>query len=142
MTSKTLLSFIVLTCSVFLFSSCDDIYDGNQRNIIEGSVTYQGQPLTNEEISVYAFDLTHLSSDFDINPDFQLLHQQNISISEVAHQTTDHRGHFLFGVPGGTSKVYLLGIKGRFYGYISHKNRKNHYFNAGELIIPTQPTTH
>lgn len=129
---KKIFFFIIITS--FLSGGCDEIYDGGERNVIEGQIIFNNQPVAYKEIVILSFDRFN-DSLINLSQPFKEIFKNTSDRVVLSTQKTDANGNFKFGVPGGHEKAYYIRIDDRLYGYISYYNMPNHYFNTGSIDI-------
>lgn len=132
---KTL--FLALT--PLLFSSCTkDYYEGDERIIVEGMVTYNNKPLQNAEVRIYPLynvsPTTDIVSEITTNNSYDYIDDGYT----IVKTKTDATGKINTSLPKNiNTNVYGIkisnGYNSKYYGYISNYNVRNHYVNLGTL---------
>lgn len=123
---------------LFMAVSCTDIYDGEKRYVIEGTLLNGTEEVKNEKVELFSvkIDNDKISREEE--------ERYTLPVGELSYErgyhylstvTSDRNGNFRFGFPGGDDWVFYIRVKNKFYGYFSYRNMPDYYYNIGELSI-------
>lgn len=123
---------------LFMAVSCEDVYDGDKRYVIEGVLLDGIETVANEKVELISnkIDIYKISEEEEerySQPVGELRYERSYPVFSTV--TTDANGHFKFGFPGGDKWVFYIKVRDKFYGYVSYRNMPDYYYNFGELSI-------
>lgn len=136
--------YSVLVVLLLMNVSCIDVYDGEKRYVIEGTLFYGTEILKNEKVELFSDKI----GNYSLSEEEEAEYLQPVDIlpyggygSRLSTVTSDHNGNFRLGFPGGDNWVFYIKIKNKYYGYFSYRNMPNYYYNLGELYLDEDKIT-
>jgi hypothetical protein len=139
-------SLYILYILAFIAVSCTDVYDGEKRYVIEGTLLNGTEVVKNEKVELFSvkIDNNRISREEEERytlPVGGLSYERGYNgLSAV---TSDRNGNFRFGFPAGDDWVFYIRVKNKSYGYFSYRNMPDYYYHIGELNLkedkPAEP---
>lgn len=128
----------VLWILLFMMVSCEDVYDGEKRYVIEGILLDGTEIVANEKVELFsrrvkAYKVSEEEEEKYNQPAGELPYGERASVLSTV--MTDSSGNFKIGFPGGDDWIYYIKVRYKFYGYFSYRNMPDYYYNIGELAI-------
>lgn len=126
---------IIWCVFVVMGVSCDDVYEGEERYVIEGRLLEGTEIAANEKVELFSAKADAYKEETGIyhEPPTELTHEKDYPVFSIV--LSDSNGNFRFGFPGGEDWVFYIKVKGKFYGYVSWRNTTDFYYNFGDLPI-------
>lgn len=128
----------ILLFLLFTMVSCEDVYDGGKRYVIEGILLDGTEVIENEQVilfskRIYAYKVSEEEEDKYSQPASELPYGEKASVLSTV--MSDSNGNFKIGFPGGDDWVFYIKVRDKFYGYFSYRNMPDYYYNIGEISI-------
>lgn len=125
--SSILLILLVITLS------CEDVYEGDQRYVIEGKLLDGVELIKHEKVELISRKMDEYDEELYDQPVGELMHERSYPVFSTV--TSDENGNFKFGFPGGDNWVFYIKVRNKFYGYVSYRNMPDYYYDFGNLLI-------
>lgn len=131
---------IFTTILLLSLTSCEEIYEGDERYVIQGQIVKDGLPYAHKDVEIYSSRISENHINESSLYTFGPLTGNTTKRIVLSAVQTDENGNFTFGIPGADNKIYYLKIDNQAYGYLSKTNMKNYYYHTGtiDLSMPIQ----
>lgn len=128
----------ILWVLLFISVSCEDVYEGEKRYVIEGVLLDGIEVVENEKVELISnkigfYKISEEEEEKYNQPVGELRYERSYPVFSTVISDAD--GHFKFGFPGGDNWVFYIKVRDKFYGYVSYRNMPDYYYNFGELSL-------